>query len=301
MNRPHGRPFAQEGNAPRGIGARIIRAISLMLIAGGIALLAFIDGSDLYAQWQAESHISQFSAVFDDSADPARLECLRQAQLYNEQLAGSGVHDGVAPYARQLFYRHEPMMSYLEIPKIAVKLPIYHGTGDEELMAGVGHWEESSLPVGGRSAHCVLMAHSGMRNARMFDDLRKLEAGDRFTIWTLNDPYCYEVLDAKTVEPDAAPALLRIEDGRDLVTLVTCTPYGVNSHRLLVRAERCPYDGERMHDVGMEAYVNDRNLPFMAALALVAACAAAGLATRVVREVHAHRMRPWDMRSDGYA
>lgn len=132
-------------------------------------------------------------------------------------------------------------MGYIGIPAIDVDLPIYHYTSDDVLTVGIGHLENSSLPVGGESTHCLLTGHSGLAKAKLFTDLEKLELGDKFYIKTLNEVLCYEVDSILTVEPYDTSALQIIE-GRDLVTLITCTPHGINSHRLLVRGTRVEYD-----------------------------------------------------------
>ena len=129
------------------------------------------------------------------------------------------------------------MMSWVEIPSIDVSMPIYHGTSEEVLMAGVGHLEGTSLPVGGTSTHCVLTAHSGMRNLSMFDDIHSLEPGDLVLLHTMNKTLAYKMVDSEVVLPEEMESLT-IEPGADKVTLVTCTPYGINSHRLLVRGHR---------------------------------------------------------------
>ena len=160
------------------------------------------------------------------------------------------------------------MMAWVEIPAIAVREPIYHGTDDATLSAGVGHVEGTSLPVGGISSNCVLSAHSGVPTARMFDDLHKLEAGDTFTLWALGKPCSYRVTGSKVVLPDQTDDLL-IEEGHDKATLVTCTPYGINSHRLLVFGERCEY--VPTPDVPASAYFNGRTWPLIAGLVAVVA------------------------------
>lgn len=129
-------------------------------------------------------------------------------------------------------------MAFIDIPKINQKLPIYHGTTNAVLDKGVGHLENTSLPVGGPSTHSVLSAHCGLPKAELFTHLDKLEKGDIFTITVLNQKLAYEVYAIEVVEPKQVDSLY-IQEGKDLVTLVTCTPYGVNSHRLLVHAERC--------------------------------------------------------------
>ena len=264
----------------REFGRRATRILSTLLIAGGFAALLAVNGADWYAQLVAERHIESFMALYDDENDPERLEYKRQAIAYNEWLSGKDADMDLLGYREQLFYQHEPMMSYIEIPKISVRQPIYHGTADTELMAGVGHLETSSLPIGGETSHCVLLGHSGMRNARMFDDLKRLAAGDEFVVWTLNEPYAYRVFSTEVVLPEEAEERTGLVEGRDIVTLVTCTPYGINSHRLLVHAQRCEYVAEEVASVGLDAYVNDRNLPLIAAMIAVGAVGAGGAAMK---------------------
>lgn len=129
------------------------------------------------------------------------------------------------------------MLGWLTIPKISVELPVYHGTSEEVLLKGAGLLECSSLPIGGESTHSVLSAHRGLPSARLFTDLDKLEPGDTFTITVLDRQLTYEVEQILVVEPRETDALAIVE-GADLCTLVTCTPYGINSHRLLVRGRR---------------------------------------------------------------
>jgi sortase A len=133
------------------------------------------------------------------------------------------------------------IMGYIEIPKINVHLPIYHGTGDSSLSKGVGHLLGSSLPVGGESTHAILSGHSGMASQTMFSDLEQLGIGDVFYLHVLDDVLAYQVTEINTVLPSDT-SLLGIWEGEDCCTLVTCTPYGVNTHRLLVTASRIPYE-----------------------------------------------------------
>lgn len=132
-------------------------------------------------------------------------------------------------------------MAFVEIPKISKKLPIYHGTSKEVLEVAIGHIPGTSLPVGGLGTHAVISGHRGLPSAKLFTDIDQLENGDVFYIHVFNKKLAYEVDQILTVEPDDVSAL-KIEDKKDLVTLVTCTPYGVNSHRLLVRGHRIPYN-----------------------------------------------------------
>ena len=139
-------------------------------------------------------------------------------------------------------------MGYLSIPKINIKLAVYHGTADDVLQTGVGHLNGTKLPIGGESTHCVLAAHRGLPSARLFTDIDQMKKGDMFYLHVLDEILAYqvdEILDM--VDKDDRETLdqaLQIEEGKDQVTLFTCTPYGVNSHRLLVRGTRVPYNGE---------------------------------------------------------
>ena len=246
---------------------RVLDVVLALLLAGGLGTLAFLNVQALHARHVAESSISELTAKSDELGDRGRIEVKRQALAFNARLAGHESEEPVLPYEEQLLFDREPMMSYIEIPKIDVRLPIYHGTSDAALMAGVGHLESSSLPVGGQDAHCVLAAHSGMRNAHMFDELDQLVAGDTFVIWTLSEPYAYQVTTTEVVEPDEVSSL-GIDPNRDICTLVTCTPYGVNSHRLLVHATRCDYEPDELPQHAV--HLGNREQSLVGALALVA-------------------------------
>ena len=140
-------------------------------------------------------------------------------------------------YESRLTFDSTGVMGYIDIPKIGTKLPIYHGTSDAVLQTSIGHLAESSLPVGGKGSHCVLSGHRGLPSAKLFSDLDELVQGDTFTLSVMNETYTYQVDQIRVVEPTDLRELT-IRPGMDLCTLVTCTPYGVNSHRLLVRGHR---------------------------------------------------------------
>ncbi|HBG68101.1 MAG TPA: hypothetical protein DDW60_05690 [Kandleria vitulina] len=141
-------------------------------------------------------------------------------------------------------------MGTIVIPKINVEIPIYHGTGEKELQTGVGHMEGTSLPVGGTSSHCVLSAHRGLPSAKLFTDLDKMKKGDLFFLHILDKTLAYKVEDIFTVKPDETDKLSLVE-GKDYVTLLTCTPYGVNTHRLLVRGVRTAYKQDEEQKVSI--------------------------------------------------
>ena len=222
-----------------------------------IALMALI-GTGLFAYPAVSNYIfarncSTATSNYDDTiaqTDAAALEkALREAQIYNENLEGSPVHDPFLEgsgmvmadnYYQVLNLGGDGIMGYINIPKIAVKIPIYHGTAESILLKGVGHLEGSSMPIGGPGTHSVLTGHTGLANAKMFTDLVKLGEGDEFYLHILDQTLAYKIVQTKVVLPEVTEDLRRAS-GEDLCTLVTCTPYGINTHRLLVRGERTEY------------------------------------------------------------
>lgn len=178
------------------------------------------------------------------------------AKAYNDNLMPMILPDSFAvaeassrdeAYMACLNINDDEIMGIVEIPKIDVELPIYHTTDEEVLQIGAGHLEGSSLPVGGESTHAVISAHRGLPSATLFTDLDQLVEGDHFLLHILDDTLCYEVDQITVVEPDQTESLSVVE-GEDLVTLLTCTPYGVNTQRLLVRGHRVSYDAETVAD-----------------------------------------------------
>lgn len=248
--------------------------LAWLLVIAGLVLLARPVAMDWWYAYQAEQAINEITSVYDDMSDPERLENLQQAQAWNASLHGVEPDFELWDYRLQLTYKSTPksMMAWLDVPQLAMRLPIYHGTGDEVLAAGVGHCEWSALPVGGKSTHCVLTAHSGMDRARMFDDIRNLGEGDVFVVWALNEPYAYRVCDIQVILPEQTE-LLKLQKGRDLCSLVTCTPFGINSHRLVVTGERCEYDPSLGQTQGPLVYLNSRTIPLLVALSVVFALA----------------------------
>ncbi len=178
-----------------------------------------------------------------------KKELLDKAILYNKRLTdiyvldifGNEAEKNSSEYNSILRVVDDGMMGYIEIPKIDIKLPIYHGTSDEVLKSGVGHFSGSSFPVGGKSTHSVLTAHRGLPSSKLFTDLNQMGLGDVFYIYILDDVLAYQVDKISVVEPDDIKEL-KLVDGMDYVTLITCTPYAINTHRLLVRGRRIDYD-----------------------------------------------------------
>ena len=222
----------------------------LLAAASGVVALGFLlyplVGELLSEKYHSDVETAYTAAIED--TDDAELTAQRQAaQQYNAMLANATISEGGASapplaYAEQLTVGG--VMAYVDIPPIGVYLPVQHGTGAETLEKSVGHVVGTSLPVGGSSTHAVLSAHSGMASSKLFSDIDQLEKGDTFYIHVLGEVLAYEADNINTVLPTDT-SLLQIEDGKDLVTLVTCTPFGVNTHRLLVRGHRVPYVPEQ--------------------------------------------------------
>lgn len=225
---------------------RWILAAACGVAALGLMLYPLV-GEFLSERYHSDVETTYTAAIAD--TDDAELTAQRQAaEQYNAILSGTAaVTEGGAsapplPYAEQLTVGG--VMCYIDIPKISVYLPVQHGTSAETLERAVGHVVGTSLPVGSSSTHAVLSAHSGIASAKLFSDIDQLEKGDIFYIHVLGDTLAYEVDSINTVVPTDT-SLLQIEDGKDYVTLVTCTPFGVNTHRLLVRGHRVPYTPEQ--------------------------------------------------------
>ena len=189
-----------------------------------------------------------YTAAIEDTDDAELTAQWQAAEQYNAMLSGTAVITEGGASAPPLAYAQQltvgGVMAYVDIPKINVYLPAQHGTGAETLEKSVGHVVGTSLPVGGENTHAVLSAHSGMASSKLFSDIDQLAAGDVFYVHVLGEVLAYEVDVINTVLPTDT-SLLQIEEGKDLVTLVTCTPFGVNTHRLLVRGHRVPYVPEQ--------------------------------------------------------
>lgn len=224
---------------------RWILAAACGAVALGLLLYPLI-GELMSEKYHSDVETTYTAAIAD--TDNAELIAQREAaERYNAMLSGAAITEGGAsapplPYAEQLTVGG--VICYIDIPKINVYLPVQHGTGAETLEKSVGHVVGTSLPVGGSSTHAVLSAHSGMASSKLFSDIDQLAVGDTFYIHVLGEVLAYKVDTIHTVLP-ADTSLLQIEDGKDVVTLVTCTPFGVNTHRLLVRGHRVPYTPEQ--------------------------------------------------------
>lgn len=216
-------------------------AVIIMLFLIGLSLLLYPTVSNWWNSLHASSAIVDYEAAQAKLTEEDYAALFEQAERYNRGIAQTDFplmyYDQVPGYEQALSLNGSSVMGYITIPKIQVKLPILHGTSEGVLQKAIGHLEGTSLPTGGEGNHCVLSAHRGLPSARLFTDLDQMQSGDRFTLDVLDRQLLYEVDQILTVEPQEVDALYPVA-GKDYCTLVTCTPYGVNSHRLLVRGVR---------------------------------------------------------------
>ena len=231
----------------------------VFLLALGITLYPFV--SNYLAEKYQSTAMAAYSDAISRMDDTTLMREREAAQQFNRSIgvismsgpdAISRLNAARDGYDDLLNVNNNGIMGYIRIPAIDVELPIYHGVENSTLEQGVGHLPGSSLPVGGESTHAVLAAHSGLASQRMFTDLEQLREGDRFYLSVLGETLAYEIDQMLVVEPDDAAAL-ELQPGMDLVTLITCTPYGVNTHRLLVRGKRVPYEPAQEEVIEAEA------------------------------------------------
>ena len=230
-----------------------------IIFLAGLSLLLYPFVANQWNNYRQKQLISGYEQVVSEKEAAEGIDYdaeRKKAEDYNEALLPCVLPDsfalaessGVDPvYMNTLNIAGDEMMGSVEIPKINIKIPIYHTTEEEVLNKGAGHLEGSSLPVGGVNTHAVISAHRGLPSASLFTDLDQMKVGDHFLIHVLNETLCYEVDKISVVKPEDTSALA-VEDGQDLVTLLTCTPYGVNTERLLVRGHRVPYVEEEVKE-----------------------------------------------------
>ena len=231
---------------------RLLTIAPPILLLAGILVLLYPVLATQYNNARQERIASEFSTVADQAGPDAVAESLRRADEYNLKASESPILDpwldaqrpGTAQYQDYLSQLNlNDVMATIKIPSIDVNLPIYHGTDTATLDKGVGHLFGTALPVGGESTHTVLTGHTGLGNATMFDQLTSVKMGDYFYIETAGRHLKYQVTDIRVVLPTETESLNKVE-GKDLATLITCTPYGINTHRLLVTGERVPMDDD---------------------------------------------------------
>ena len=236
---------ASQSGKTKAVRSAADRLFTLILVATmtiGICLLAYPSVADYWNSFHQSKMVMVYADAVADMNEEEYAKILDSAHEYNASLAQNGMEwklsdEERAAYEAELNPDGSGIMGYIKIQKIDVMLPIYHGTGENVLQTSIGHLENSSLPVGGESTHTMLSGHRGLPSARLFTDLDKLKEGDTFTLTILNETLTYEVDHIWIVEPKDLTHL-QIEEGKDLCTLITCTPYGINTHRLLVQGHR---------------------------------------------------------------
>ena len=237
---------------------KIFNILFALMFLIGFGILVYPTVSDQWNTYRQSKLISNYESTVEEMTEVDFTEEWEKAKAFDATLIQNNLYGDVfgedngelenTEYWKVLNVAKDGVMGYLSIPKINVKNAIYHGTGDKVLQTGIGHLNGTKLPIGGESTHSVLAAHRGLPTARLFTDVDQLRKGDMFYIHVLDEVLAYQVdqiLDmVDKGDHEALANALQIEEGKDQVTLFTCTPYGVNSHRLLVRGTRVPYSGE---------------------------------------------------------
>lgn len=260
--------------------------LPIFVVLVGLLVLLYPTISNFLVQQRAEQAVSNYEGIVESMSEEEYAAILATAQEYNEKVASlSGLSEedggsGTAVSSADLLEEYwdildvdgTGMMGYITIPKLDETLPIYHGTEEAVLQVGTGHIETTSLPISGTSVHAAISGHRGLPSAKLFTDLDQMETGDVFYIRILKETYAYEVDQILTVLPTETEALA-IEAGEEYVTLVTCTPYGINSHRLLVRAHAIPYTEDMEDAVGDTGSFINIPLPYLLLMIAVAVLA----------------------------
>lgn len=227
---------------------KLMRFLMILIFITGLGILLYPIISNLLMNIFQTTAIQEYNYTVEQMQQDRIEEILSEARVYNEQFKNTIVVDPFSQEAESSVNSEyneilniDGTMGYIEIPKIDVNLPIFHGTSEEVLKRGVGHIETTPLPIGGEGNHSVLSAHRGLPSAKLFTDLDKLEIGDVFIIKMLTETLVYRIDQIKVVEPTDTQ-YLQAEEGEDYITLITCTPYAINTHRMLVRGTRIDTD-----------------------------------------------------------
>ncbi len=257
-----------------------------LILTAGIGIFLYPTASDILSRITSTTVIKEYQGQVEKTDEKEMEQMLAAAEEYNEKLPDKLTMDPFGtdsddPSGKDAEYNSllsiNGVMGYVDIPKIDVYLPVYHGTSEEVLQKGAGHLYGSALPVGGEGRHSVVSAHRGLPSAKLFTDLDQLEVGDVFYFHVLNRILAYQIDQINVVEPDELEAL-DPQDGNDFMTLFTCTPYGINSHRMLLRGVRIPYEPAHISDMPMIAAAPPKEnaaLPKWAVFYMAAGAAAA--------------------------
>ena len=231
---------------------KLSNIVIILIFVAGLSLLVYPFVANKWNSYRQDRLISNYEKIVSQKSDSIDYDAeMKKAKAYNDALAPHILPDSFIKaenqksedksYTSALNLAGDGIMAIVEIPKIDVKLPIYHTTSEEVLSKAAGHLEGSSLPVGGKDTHAVISAHRGLPSATLFTDLDQVKKGDHFLVHILNKTLCYEVDSIVETEPDDTSALA-VQEGKDLVSLLTCTPYGVNTQRLIVTGHRVSYN-----------------------------------------------------------
>ena len=262
----------------------------VLLFLIGLSILLYPTVSNRWNEYRAKQLIAEYSEVKSADSDPAAYdEEMKKALAYNTQVFKEAVPDAFSvrdgiddpEYDGMLNLNGDGLMGSVEIPTIDCVVPIYHYTTESSLEKGAGHLFGSSLPVGGESTHCVISAHRGLPQAKLFTDLNLVKEGDVFYFHILGDTLAYQVYSIETVEPEEVSSLAVIE-GEDLATLVTCTPYAVNSHRILVHGKRIPFVEEQYKEEQQKTTRTDTTRLWIQALCVLAGLLISFLLVRIL-------------------
>ena len=261
--------------------SKAINVLIVVVLISAIAMLLYPTVSDQYSQYANNRRILSYSREIEVIDPTANAEMLSAARAYNEVIKNTEIRDAFDEAAIETSEEYQALlnpngdgvMGLIEIPKIGVRLPIYHGTNESDLVRGAGHMEGTSLPVGGESTHCGIAGHRGLPSAKLFSDLDQMQRGDVIYLNILGELLVYQVDLISVVLPYELDYMSVIE-GEDYLTLVTCTPYGVNTHRLLVRGRRARL--EDLVDTLTFADSVERALDWQGALVCAAPVAAVG-------------------------
>lgn len=220
----------------------LVEIILVLILLAGLCLILYPTVSDWWNSFHQTRAIASYVEDVENTSEEERQALLEAARAYNDMLAKAGnsfilSEEEEAEYMSLLDVSGTGIMGYIQIPAIGVDLPIYHGVDETILQIAVGHIAGSSLPIGGPSTHCLLSGHRGLPSAKLFTDLDQMVEGDVFLLNVLNETYTYQVDQIRIVLPEEVEELA-IEEGKDYCTLITCTPYGVNTHRILIRGHR---------------------------------------------------------------
>ncbi len=235
----------------------------------GLSLFLYPTVSNLYNQHLNNKLIGEYKEAFLDTPQKELNEAMQDAINFNENFANPNKLEELGlTYEEILNVANNGTMGYVEIPKISVSLIIYHTIEENVLQKGIGHVPETHLPVGGKNTHCVLAGHTGLPSAKLLTNIDQLKGGDRFYIHVLNEVLEYKIDDVSVVEPDEV-SRLNVISGKDCVTLVTCTPYGVNSHRLLVRGVRVDENDISAKEDGIANELSNIDMKYLITFSLI--------------------------------